>query len=70
MPYTRWSKNSLGDIWHIYVLPTQRTSLDHIGIGSMGEIFLAGVVILLLIVMAEEFFEAYDEWRNGDDDES
>ena len=56
-------------IWHICVLPTQRTSLDCIGIDSMGEIFLAGVVILLLIVMAEEFFEAYDEWRDGDDDE-
>ena len=35
----------------------------------MGEIFLAGVVILLLIVMVEEFFEAYDEWRDGLDDE-
>jgi hypothetical protein len=35
----------------------------------MGEIFLAGVVILLLIVMAQEFFEAYDEWRNDDEDD-
>lgn len=35
----------------------------------MGEIFLAGVVIVILLVMAEEFFEAYDEWRQGDDDE-
>jgi hypothetical protein len=35
----------------------------------MGEIFLVGVVILLLIVMAEEFFEAYDEWNNSDEDE-
>lgn len=69
MPYTRWSKNPLGDIWYVYVLLTQRTSLDHIGIDSMGEIFLAGVVILLLIVMAEEFFEAYDEWRNSDEDD-
>lgn len=69
MPYTRWSKNSLGHIWHIYVLPCQGIALDRIGIVSMGEIFLVGVVILLLIVMAEEFFEAYDEWRNGDDDE-
>lgn len=34
----------------------------------IGEIFLIGVVILLLCVMAEEFFEAYDEWRNGDED--
>ena len=35
----------------------------------MGEIFLAGVVVLLLIVIAEEFFEAYDEWRNRDDED-
>jgi len=35
----------------------------------MGEIFLIGIVIIILLVMAEEFFEAYDEWRNGDDDE-
>jgi hypothetical protein len=35
---------------------------------TMGEIFLAGIVILLLIIMAEEFFEAYDEWRDGDDE--
>lgn len=37
---------------------------------TMGEIFLVGVVIVLLLVMAEEFFEAYEEWRHGDDDES
>ena len=36
---------------------------------TMGEIFLAGVVILLLIVMADEFFEAYEEWRKDIDDE-
>ena len=36
---------------------------------TMGEIFLAGVIILLLIVMAQEFFEAYEEWRDGDEDE-
>ena len=36
----------------------------------MGEIFLAGVVILLLIVMIDEYLKAYDEWRDGlDDDE-
>ncbi len=35
---------------------------------TMGEIFLAGIVILLLIVMIDEFFEAYDEWRDGDDE--
>lgn len=33
---------------------------------TMGEIFLAGVVILLLIVMVEE---AYDVWRNGEDED-
>ena len=38
------------------------------GIG-MGEIFLAGVVILLLIVMVDEYLKAYDEWRDGLDDE-
>ena len=38
------------------------------GIG-MGEIFLAGVVILLLIVMIDEYLEAYDEWRDGLDDD-
>ena len=37
----------------------------------MGEIFLIGVVVVILLVMAEEFFEAYEEWKNGlDDDES
>ena len=36
---------------------------------TMGEIFLAGIVILLLIVMAEEFFEAYDEYMGDDDKE-
>ena len=41
-----------------------------IGIVSMGEIFLAGVVVVILLVMAEEFLEAYDEWRkNIDKDE-
>jgi hypothetical protein len=34
----------------------------------MGEIFLVGIVIIILLVMAEEFLEAYDEWRNGDDE--
>ena len=34
----------------------------------MGEIFLAGIVVIILLVMAEEFFEAYEEWRNGDDE--
>ena len=36
----------------------------------MGEIFLIGVVIIVLLVMAEEFFEAYEEWKDGLDDES
>lgn len=35
----------------------------------MGEIFLAGVVIVILLVIAEEFLEAYDEWRKDIDDE-
>ena len=35
----------------------------------MGEIFLAGIVVIILLVMAEEFFEAYDEWRKDIDDE-
>jgi len=35
----------------------------------MGEIFLAGIVVIILLVMAEEFFEAYEEWRNSDEDE-
>jgi hypothetical protein len=34
----------------------------------MGEIFLVGIVVIILLVMAEEFLEAYDEWRNGLDD--
>jgi hypothetical protein len=36
---------------------------------TMGEIFLIGIVIIILLVMAEEFLEAYDEWRQGDNDE-
>jgi hypothetical protein len=35
----------------------------------MGEIFLAGIVIIVLLVMAEEFLEAYEEWRKDIDDE-
>jgi len=69
VPYTRRPKNPLGHIWHIRVLPCQGISLDHIGIISMGEIFLTGVVIIVLCVLAEEFLEAYDEWRKGIDDE-
>ncbi len=36
---------------------------------SMGEIFLVGIVVIILLVMAEEFLEAYDEWRKDIDDE-
>jgi hypothetical protein len=35
---------------------------------TMGEIFLLGIVVIILLVIAEEFLEAYDEWRNGDDE--
>ena len=35
----------------------------------MGEIILAGVLIILLIVMVDEYLKAYDEWRDGLDDE-
>jgi len=35
----------------------------------MGEIFLVGVVIVILLVMAEEFLEAYDEWRKDIDED-
>jgi len=44
--------------------------LDGIRDTSMGEIFLVGVVVIILLVMAEEFFEAYEEWRKDLDDES
>ena len=43
--------------------------MDSIGGISMGEIFLAGIVVIILLVMAEEFLEAYDEWRKDIDDE-
>ena len=35
---------------------------------TFGEIFIIGIVVIILLVMAEEFLEAYDEWRNGDDE--
>ena len=35
----------------------------------MGEIFLVGIVVIILLVMAEEFLEAYDEWRKEIDEE-
>jgi hypothetical protein len=34
----------------------------------MGEIFLVGIVVIIVLVMAEEFLEAYDEWRNDDNE--
>ena len=37
---------------------------------TFGEIFIIGIVVILVCVMAEEFFDAYDEWKNGDDGES
>jgi len=35
---------------------------------TMGEIFLVGIVVIILLVIAEEFLESYDEWRNGDEE--
>ena len=35
---------------------------------TFGEIFIIGIVVIVLCVMAEEFLEAYDEYM-GDDDE-
>ena len=34
----------------------------------MWQIFLLGAVVILVLVMLDEFFEAYDEWRADDDD--
>ncbi len=36
---------------------------------TFGEIFIIGIVVIVLCVMAEEFLEAYDEWRKDIDDE-
>ena len=35
---------------------------------TFGEIFIIGIVIIILCVMAEEFLEAYDEYMSGDDE--
>ena len=35
---------------------------------TIGELFIIGMVIIVLCVMAEEFLEAYDEWRNSDEE--
>ena len=43
--------------------------MDSIGSTGMGEIFLVGVVVVILLVMAEEFLEAYDEWRKDIDED-
>ena len=43
--------------------------MDSIGSNGMGEIFLIGVVVLLLIVMIDEYLEAYDELHKDIDDE-
>ena len=43
--------------------------MDITRIDSMGEIFLIGIVIIVLCVMAEEFLEAYDEWRKDIDED-
>jgi hypothetical protein len=32
------------------------------------ELFIIGIVIIVVCVMAEEFLEAYDEWRNSDEE--
>jgi hypothetical protein len=34
----------------------------------MSEIFLVCVVVIILLVIAEEWGEAFDEWRDGDDE--
>ena len=31
-------------------------------------LFIVGVVVILVCVMLDEFLETYDEWRNGDDE--
>jgi hypothetical protein len=35
----------------------------------MGQIFLIGVVIIIVLVMLDEFFEAYEEWRKDIDED-
>ena len=36
---------------------------------TFGEIFIIGIVVIVLCVMAEEFLGAYDEYMDNDDDE-
>jgi len=35
---------------------------------SFKELFVIGIVIIILCVIAEEFLEAYDEYMNNDDE--
>jgi len=35
---------------------------------TVGEIFIVGIVVILVCVMLDEFLETYDEWRNSDDE--
>lgn len=34
----------------------------------MGEIFLVGIVIIIVLVILNNFLTAYDEWKNGNDE--
>jgi len=34
---------------------------------TFGEIFIVGVVVIIVCVMLDEFLEAYDEYMNDDD---
>ena len=36
---------------------------------TFGEIFIIGIVVIVLCVMAEEFLEAYGEYMGDDDEE-
>jgi hypothetical protein len=35
---------------------------------TFSEIFIVGVVVILVCVMLDEFLEAYDEYMNDDDE--
>jgi hypothetical protein len=37
---------------------------------NFGVFFLAGVIVIIAVVLLDEFLEAYDEFMDGDDDES
>ncbi len=36
---------------------------------TLSELFLVGAVIIVVIVMLDEYLEAYDEYMGDDDDE-